>query len=71
MIAIATAGEWSRIADFSRISALNPDRFGSDLGNLKQALSPLQALGIWPAGEFDATAASAGSAGARLLSRAR
>ena len=60
VIAIATAGEWSRIADFSRISALNPDRFGSDLGNLKQALSPLQALGIWPAGEFDATAASAG-----------
>jgi hypothetical protein len=60
VVAIATAGEWSRIASFSRISALNPDRFGSDLGNLKQALSPLEALGIWPAGEFDATAASAG-----------
>jgi hypothetical protein len=60
VVAVATAGEWSRIADFSRISALNPDRFGSELGNLKQALSPLQALGIWPAGEFDATAASAG-----------
>ena len=60
VIAVATAGEWSRIADFSRLSALNPDRFGSDLGNLKQALSPLEALGIWPAGEFDATATSAG-----------
>ena len=68
VIAIATAGEWSRIADFSRISALNPDRFGSDLGNLKQALSPLQALGIWPAGEFDATADIRRIAGARLLS---
>jgi len=60
VVAAATAGEWSRIADFSRISALNPDRFGSSLGNLSQALSPLQALGIWPAGEFDATPASAG-----------
>ncbi|MFN8114381.1 MAG: hypothetical protein U0R51_14425 [Solirubrobacterales bacterium] len=61
VVAVATAGEWSRIADFSRLSALNPDRFGSDLGNLAQALSPLEALGIWPAGEFDATPASAGA----------
>jgi hypothetical protein len=61
VVAIATAGEWSRIADFSRLSALNPDRFGSDLGNLAQSLSPLEALGVWPAGEFDATPASAGA----------
>ena len=61
VVAVATAGEWSRIADFSRLSALNPDRFGSELGNLAQALSPLEALGIWPAGEFDATPASAGA----------
>ena len=61
VVAIATAGEWSRIADFSRLEALNPDRFGSDLGNLAQALSPLEALGIWPAGELDATPASAGA----------
>ena len=61
VVAVATAGEWSRIADFSRLSALNPDRFGSDLGNLAQALSPLEAFGIWPAGEFDATPASAGA----------
>ncbi len=60
VVAVATAGEWSRIASFSRLSALNPDRFGSDLGNLSQALSPLEALGIWPSGEFDATATSAG-----------
>ena len=60
VVAVATAGEWSRISDFSRISALNPDRFGSALGNLSQALSPLEALGIWPTGEFDATASSAG-----------
>lgn len=61
VVAVATAGEWSRIADFSRLSALNPDRFGSALGNLAQALSPLEALGIWPSGEFDATPASAGA----------
>lgn len=61
VVAIATAGEWSRIASFSRISALNPDRFGSDLGNLAQSLSPLEALAIWPAGEFDATPSSAGA----------
>ncbi len=61
VVAVATAGEWSRIADFSRLSALNPDRFGSDLGNLAQALSPLEALGVWPAGEFDATPTSAGA----------
>lgn len=61
VVAVATAGEWSRIADFSRLSALNPDRFGSDLGNLAQALSPLEAFGIWPAGEFDATPTSAGA----------
>lgn len=61
VVAVATAGEWGRIADFSRLSALNPDRFGSDLGNLAQALSPLEALGVWPAGEFDATPTSAGA----------
>ncbi len=61
VLAVATAGEWSRIADFSRLSALNPDRFGSDLGNLANSLSPLEAFGIWPAGEFDATPTSAGA----------
>jgi len=61
VVAVATAGEWGRIASFSRLSALNPDRFGSELGNLAQSLSPLQALGIWPTGEFDATPSSAGA----------
>ena len=71
VVAVATAGEWSRIADFSRLSALNPDRFGSDLGNLAQSLSPLEAFGIWPAGEFDATPTSAGRPGARSSTSAR
>jgi len=59
VVALATIGEWSRIADFSRLEALNPDRFGSDLGNLRQALSPLEALGIWPSSEYRASASAA------------
>ena len=58
VVALATAQEWSRIADFSRLEALNPDRFGSELGNLRQALSPLEALGIWPSGEYRVSATS-------------
>ena len=59
ILLLATAQEWSRLADFSRVSALNPDRFGSQLGNLRGSLSPLEALGIWPAGDFRTSAAGA------------
>jgi len=59
VLALVTAGEWSRIADFSRLEALNPDRFGSQLGNLRGSLSPLEVLGIWPAGDFRTAAANA------------
>ena len=59
ILLIATAQEWSRLADFSRISALNPDRFGSQLGNLRGSLSPLEMFGIWPAGDFRTTAVGA------------
>jgi len=60
ILLLATAQEWSRLADFSRVSALNPDRFGSQFGNLRGSLSPLQVLGVWPAGDFRTTAADAG-----------
>jgi hypothetical protein len=60
VLVLATAQEWSRIADFARLEALNPDRFGSDLGNLRQAISPTQALGIWPSGEYGISASDAG-----------
>ena len=60
VVLLATVQEWSRIADFARLEALNPDRFGSELGNLKQAISPLEALGIWPTGDYRTTAAAAG-----------
>jgi len=59
ILLIATAQEWSRLADFSRLSALSPDRFGSQLGNLRGSLSPLELFGIWPAGDFRTTAAGA------------
>ena len=59
LVAVATAGEWSRIADFSRLDALNPDRFGSAMGNLQGSLFPLEALGVWPASELDASPTSA------------
>lgn len=59
ILLIATAQEWSRLVDFSRLSALNPDRFGSQLGNLRGSLSPLELFGIWPAGDFRTAAAAA------------
>lgn len=59
ILLIATAQEWSRLSDFSRVSALNPDRFGSQLGNLRGALSPLEMFGIWPAGDFRTSASGA------------
>ena len=71
VVVLATVQEWSRIADFARLEALNPDRFGSDLGNLKQAISPLEALGIWPTGDYRTTATAAGRPGDLLLPRRR
>ncbi len=58
--AVLAAIEWDRITSFTRLEALSPDRFGSQLGNLAQSLNPFEALGVWPASEFDATATSAG-----------
>lgn len=60
VVVLATVQEWSRIADFARLEALNPERFGSDLGNLKGAISPLEALGVWPTGDYRTAAADAG-----------
>ena len=60
VVVLATVQEWSRIADFARLEALNPERFGSDLGNLKDAISPLESLGIWPTGDYRTAADRAG-----------
>lgn len=51
---IVCAPEILSLVDFTGFRALNPtgpgDRVG--YGNLRQPLSPLQALGIWPSSEF-------------------
>jgi len=47
---VATAPEVGRMADFASFETFDPD--GAGLGNLFNPLSPLEALGIWPSGDF-------------------
>ncbi len=50
-VAIAViAPEIGRMADFANFETFNP--VGAGLGNLFNRLSPLEALGIWPSGDF-------------------
>jgi hypothetical protein len=50
---ILTLPDWGRIADFTDFRALDPDRANEGgLGNLRGHLSPLEALAVWPTGEF-------------------
>ena len=46
----AIVPELGRMADFAQFETFDPDRAG--LGNLFNRLSPLEALGIWPSGDF-------------------
>ncbi|MDQ3729708.1 MAG: hypothetical protein M3355_08960 [Actinomycetota bacterium] len=47
----ALAGpEIPRMLEFGRFETFDPD--GAGLGNLFNAISPLEALGIWPSGDF-------------------
>lgn len=55
MVALAlllTLPEWGRIVDFTGFGAFDPAGEQTGLGNLRQAISPLEALGVWPSGEF-------------------
>jgi hypothetical protein len=47
---VAIAPEIGRMADFANFETFNPA--GAGLGNLFNRLSPLEALGIWPSGDF-------------------
>ena len=47
---VATLPEAGRIADFASFETFDPD--GAGLGNLFNPISPLEALGIWPSGDF-------------------
>ena len=50
VLAIAIAPELGRMADFAEFETFDPD--GAGLGNLFNPISPLEALGIWPSGDF-------------------
>jgi hypothetical protein len=47
---VAISPELGRIADFASFETFDPD--GEGLGNLFNPVSPLEALGIWPSGDF-------------------
>ena len=50
VLALAIAPELGRMAEFASFETFDPD--GAGLGNLFNRLSPLEALGIWPSGDF-------------------
>ena len=49
-LALGALPELGRIADFASFETFDPD--GAGLGNLFNPVSPLEALGIWPSGDF-------------------
>ncbi len=49
-LAVLVAPELGRFLDFASFETFDPD--GAGLGNLFNPLSPLEALGIWPSGDF-------------------
>ncbi|MDQ2675616.1 MAG: hypothetical protein M3Y34_02310, partial [Actinomycetota bacterium] len=49
-VAVAAAPEIPRMLDFASFETFDPD--GAGLGNLFNPISPLEALGIWPSGDF-------------------
>ncbi len=50
IVLVAVAPELGRIADFASFETFDPD--GAGLGNLFNPISPVEALGIWPSGDF-------------------
>jgi hypothetical protein len=50
VLAVAIAPELGRMAEFASFETFDPA--GAGLGNLFDRLSPLEALGIWPSGDF-------------------
>jgi hypothetical protein len=50
LVAAAAAPEVGRMVDFASFETFSPS--GAGLGNLFNPISPLEALGIWPSGDF-------------------
>ena len=57
LLVVAIAPEIGRMVDFANFETFNPA--GDGLGNLFNRLSPLEALGIWPSGDFRVDPATA------------
>ncbi len=50
LVLVASAPEIGRMVDFASFETFDPS--GPGLGNLFNPISPLEALGIWPSGDF-------------------
>jgi hypothetical protein len=59
VVLILTLPEWSRLIDFTDFRAFKSSTISGGLGNLRHQLSPLEALGIWPASDFRLSASAA------------
>jgi hypothetical protein len=59
VVLILTLPEWGRLIDFTDFRAFKSSTISGGLGNLRHQLSPLEALGIWPASDFRLSASAA------------
>jgi hypothetical protein len=59
VLVLLIAPELGRIVDFTGFRAFGNATISSGLGNLRHQLSPLEALGIWPASDFRLSASAA------------
>ena len=66
---VLVAPEIGRMVDFHSFETFDPN--GPGLGNLFGQISPFEALGIWPSGDFRLAPGRRRGAGARLLPRRR
>ncbi len=66
---VAAAPEIPRMIDFASFETFDPS--GAGLGNLFNPISPIEALGIWPSGDFRLDPGRRLRAGVRLLPRRR
>ncbi len=68
VLIVLVSPDLGRIVDFTHFRAFKSATIGGGLGNLRHQLSPLEALGIWPASDFRLSASDAsGPAGAFYL----
>jgi hypothetical protein len=58
-LVLLVAPELGRLADFTDFRAFRDSTISSGLGNLRHQVSPLEALGIWPASDFRLSASDA------------